>query len=179
MTKRTDGPSAAVRIRVMKRDRFSCQYCGVAGTDAELEIDHIIPVSKGGSHHISNLTTACRSCNQKKGDNPRSPSFQGKNAAQVKPKTTHHPLVGMWFHTYKDGKINYQGHIVGVDGDVVLGQLFSWIMGEPTEVRIFERTFMYSDQCKLYADNDQMLIAYEKYSANRRASESQSNTFIS
>lgn len=65
--KRGAGPSAAVRIRVMKRDRFTCTYCGVSGQDAELEVDHIIPVAKGGSHHISNLTTACRNCNQSKG----------------------------------------------------------------------------------------------------------------
>jgi hypothetical protein len=66
-THRRDGPSAEVRIRVYKRDRFRCTYCGVAGTDAELEVDHIVPVAGGGSHHISNLTTACRACNQKKG----------------------------------------------------------------------------------------------------------------
>ncbi len=64
---RGDGPSAAVRIRVMKRDRFRCTYCGAPGTDVELEIDHIIAVARGGSHHISNLTTACRNCNQTKG----------------------------------------------------------------------------------------------------------------
>jgi hypothetical protein len=51
----------------MKRDRFRCTYCGIPGTDAELEIDHIIAIAKGGSNHISNLTTACRSCNQAKG----------------------------------------------------------------------------------------------------------------
>jgi 5-methylcytosine-specific restriction protein A len=67
MTKRTDGPSAAVRIRVMKRDRFQCTYCGAPGTDVELEVDHIISVARGGSHHMSNLTTACRDCNQAKG----------------------------------------------------------------------------------------------------------------
>jgi 5-methylcytosine-specific restriction protein A len=51
----------------MKRDKFRCTYCGAPGTDVELEVDHIIPVAKGGSHHMSNLTTACRMCNQCKG----------------------------------------------------------------------------------------------------------------
>ena len=63
-----DGPSAAVRIRAMKRDKFRCTYCGASGNEVELEVDHIIARSKGGSHHISNLTTACRKCNQKKSD---------------------------------------------------------------------------------------------------------------
>lgn len=70
MTKRTETVGAAVRISVMKRDRFRCTYCGVPGTDAELEVDHIISVATGGSNHMSNLTTACRGCNQKKGAGP-------------------------------------------------------------------------------------------------------------
>jgi len=75
---RKGGPSAAVRIRVMKRDRFRCTYCGVPGTDAELEVDHIIAVSRGGSHHMSNLTTACRKCNQSKGDRDAPEKDSGK-----------------------------------------------------------------------------------------------------
>lgn len=53
MTNKTDRASAAVRMRVMKRDRFKCTYCGAPGTDAELEVDHIIAVANGGSNHIS------------------------------------------------------------------------------------------------------------------------------
>ena len=68
MYKQQDSPSAAVIMRVFKRDKFTCNYCGVNGSEAELQCDHIIPKSKGGSNHISNLTTACRKCNQSKGN---------------------------------------------------------------------------------------------------------------
>lgn len=53
-----------LRRAVFERDDFTCQYCGVRG--GRLQCDHIVPVSHGGSHLLSNLTTACRSCNLSK-----------------------------------------------------------------------------------------------------------------
>lgn len=52
-----------LRFEVFRRDGYTCQYCGKSATEAELEIDHVIPVSKGGKNEISNLKTACKSCN--------------------------------------------------------------------------------------------------------------------
>lgn len=89
MTKRTNGPSVAVKMRVMKRDRFQCTYCGAPGTEAELEVDHIIAVAKGGSHHMSNLTTACRACNQKKADGKLAKT---PRRADAQLPTTEHPI---------------------------------------------------------------------------------------
>lgn len=42
-----------------------CVYCGV---DGDLEIEHIVPISRGGTNSRTNLTLACRACNQKKGN---------------------------------------------------------------------------------------------------------------
>jgi 5-methylcytosine-specific restriction endonuclease McrA len=42
-----------------------CAYCGAA--EVRLEADHIVPVARGGSDRVSNLTLACRRCNQDKG----------------------------------------------------------------------------------------------------------------
>ena len=58
--------SKSVRFEVMKRDSFTCQYCGQEAPDVILEIDHIVPVSKGGDDSIMNLVTACRDCNRGK-----------------------------------------------------------------------------------------------------------------
>ena len=56
------------RFEVFKRDKFTCQYCGASAPDVILEIDHIKPVSKGGTNDIINLITACRDCNRGKSD---------------------------------------------------------------------------------------------------------------
>jgi len=40
--------------------------CIQCGTKEDITVDHIIPLSKGGSNHISNLQPLCRSCNSKK-----------------------------------------------------------------------------------------------------------------
>ncbi|MBM7624761.1 HNH endonuclease [Sporohalobacter salinus] len=53
-----------LREEVYRRDNFTCQYCGA---EEDLSLDHIIPQSKGGEDKISNLVTACCSCNSKKG----------------------------------------------------------------------------------------------------------------
>ena len=53
-------------FEVFKRDGFICQYCGKHPPDITLEVDHINPVSKGGSDDINNLITACFDCNRGK-----------------------------------------------------------------------------------------------------------------
>lgn len=52
-------------IKVSYKNR--CVYCGEI---KPLEMDHIIPISKGGDHIKENIVPACRSCNAKKGDRP-------------------------------------------------------------------------------------------------------------
>ena len=53
-----------IRYNVLKRDNFSCQICGITAKDgAKLQVDHIIPVSKGGKTVMSNLQTLCERCN--------------------------------------------------------------------------------------------------------------------
>jgi HNH endonuclease len=54
-----------LRFMVMKRDRYRCRICNRAGV--ELEVDHIVPVSQGGSDRMDNLQTACQDCNRGKG----------------------------------------------------------------------------------------------------------------
>lgn len=159
MTKKTEYPGAAVRIRVMKRDRFTCTYCGASGTNSELETDHIIPVSKGGSHHISNLTTACRACNQKKSDGTLPVTTNGNGSRNQTPRDG---LVGMFLHTFKDGELHYQGHIISVDGEIALVQLFEWGWGEPTIIKPMKKDFIYSSDCVLYPTNEEMISAYTK-----------------
>ena len=54
------------RFRIFARDGFACRYCGAKGPHVELEVDHVQPVSRGGTDHPLNLVTACRPCNRGK-----------------------------------------------------------------------------------------------------------------
>jgi 5-methylcytosine-specific restriction endonuclease McrA len=56
------------RENVYLRDQFECQYCGSKKPPREMTLDHVLPVSRRGSHNWTNVVTACRSCNQKKGN---------------------------------------------------------------------------------------------------------------
>ena len=53
-----------VRSIVMERDGYACTYCG---SRKQLEADHILALSRGGSNAFVNLATACRPCNLSKG----------------------------------------------------------------------------------------------------------------
>lgn len=55
-----------VRIRVLERDGYRCVYCGATAQTATLEIDHVIPLARGGTNDSTNLVTACRDCNNGK-----------------------------------------------------------------------------------------------------------------
>lgn len=58
----------SVRMKVLVRDGFRCVYCGATGSDEKIEVDHVIPVAKGGNSHIDNLVTCCFPCNRGKRD---------------------------------------------------------------------------------------------------------------
>lgn len=56
------------RRNVFKRDRFTCQYCGVQPGSAELTIDHVVPRAQGGLSTWENCVLACVDCNSRKAD---------------------------------------------------------------------------------------------------------------
>ena len=58
--------SNATIIRVARRDNNTCQMCGKILIDRDIEIDHIIPFSKGGHSDESNLRVTCLECNRGK-----------------------------------------------------------------------------------------------------------------
>jgi len=65
---RRTGISSKLRFEIFQRDKFICKYCGKSKNEdgVKLQLDHIIPVSEGGTDEISNLTTSCEECNQGK-----------------------------------------------------------------------------------------------------------------
>lgn len=60
--------SGSIRYEVLKRANGHCSLCGASILDTPIDIDHIIPRTKGGSNDISNLQALCDRCNRSKGN---------------------------------------------------------------------------------------------------------------
>lgn len=59
--------SNTLRFRILERDQFRCRYCHRMQPEIPLEVDHVHPVSRGGTNDTSNLATSCYDCNRGKG----------------------------------------------------------------------------------------------------------------
>ncbi|MEM7263937.1 MAG: HNH endonuclease [Planctomycetota bacterium] len=76
------------RRNLFARDRNQCQYCGRNGSRATLNLDHVVPRSRGGDASWENLVVSCVRCNQRKAN--RTPQEAGMRLRR-KPAR---PLVG-------------------------------------------------------------------------------------
>jgi len=71
MSTKRQSISPSLRFKVLQRDDYTCRYCGAVRADgAVFQIDHVAPVSKGGTNDIANLVTACTACNAGKSADP-------------------------------------------------------------------------------------------------------------
>ena len=55
--------SKRTRYEVLRRDDHTCRYCGGVAPDVVLTIDHVTPVTLGGTDSPENLVAACKDCN--------------------------------------------------------------------------------------------------------------------
>lgn len=76
------------RNGVLKRDNYTCLYCGKHGST----VDHVIPKSQGGISSWENSVTACRKCNEKKAN--RTPK-------QAHMKLRYQPFMPSFFQVHK------------------------------------------------------------------------------
>lgn len=60
--------SGTLRYEILKRARFRCELCGASADVRALEVDHIIPRSRGGTDDLDNLQALCYQCNAMKRD---------------------------------------------------------------------------------------------------------------
>lgn len=65
MVKRPRPHVALSKREILRRDNFTCQYCG--RKNVTMTIDHVNPRRLGGAHSWQNLVAACAACNRRKG----------------------------------------------------------------------------------------------------------------
>ena len=75
------------RSNIYARDRNTCQYCGRKPARAELNLDHVIPRSRGGVTSWENVVCSCVPCNLRKG---------GRTPEEAHMKLLRHPLRPRW-----------------------------------------------------------------------------------
>ena len=67
-TPKRKGISKKLRLLILERDGYRCCLCGRTAKETKLEVDHKIPVAKGGTDSLNNLWTLCVDCNRGKSD---------------------------------------------------------------------------------------------------------------
>jgi 5-methylcytosine-specific restriction endonuclease McrA len=75
---------------VFKRDRLTCQYCGIQPGRDELTLDHVTPKSRGGATSWENCVLACLECNRRKAD--RTPEQAGMKLRRRPARPTWKPF---------------------------------------------------------------------------------------
>ena len=97
------------RRNLFQRDHQTCQYCG--SRDQPLSIDHVVPRSRGGSDTWENVTTACLSCNVRKGN--RTP----REASMPLHRAPHRPLSSFSFeasrHIHSGRHSEWSKYVIG------------------------------------------------------------------
>jgi len=79
------------RRNIFYRDRNRCQYCGKTFPQKELTLDHVAPISRGGTSCWENVVCACVQCNTRKG--ARLPSEAGMSLIRKPKRPMGHPML--------------------------------------------------------------------------------------
>lgn len=81
------------RKNLLLRDRHTCQYCMKVFPAAELELEHVMPKSRGGRATWDNLVAACGPCNKRKAN--MTPEEAGMPLARLPRPVTIHTARGI------------------------------------------------------------------------------------
>ena len=91
-------PKRSVRFsrkNIYMRDKYTCQYCGIKFPPNELNIDHVIPRSRGGKSTWDNVVCSCHDCNRRKGGHNPEEAGMKLISKPKKPRWT--PYLGFHF----------------------------------------------------------------------------------
>jgi 5-methylcytosine-specific restriction endonuclease McrA len=87
-------PSREIRFtrrNIFYRDKNRCQFCGQVFPQKELNLDHVVPLSRGGKSNWKNVVCACIPCNTRKGN--RTPSEAEMRLIRRPRKPAGHPML--------------------------------------------------------------------------------------
>ncbi len=90
------------RLNVFARDNNTCQYCGKTFPRSELNIDHVIPRSRGGLTTWENVVCCCISCNRQKGGRLLHEAGMRLIRKPVKPRWTPYAQLSLKNIIYKE-----------------------------------------------------------------------------
>ena len=89
------------RRNIFFRDRNRCQYCGKVFAQRDLNLDHVVPLSRGGRSEWTNVVTACVPCNSRKGS--RSPEEAALKLFRRPKKPAGHPILRSgWIQSFHE-----------------------------------------------------------------------------
>jgi 5-methylcytosine-specific restriction endonuclease McrA len=80
------------RFNIYARDQNRCQYCGRQFARAELNLDHVVPRSRGGSTNWENVVCSCVPCNLRKG---------GRTPAEARMRLLRAPTRPRWTPVFR------------------------------------------------------------------------------
>lgn len=83
------------RKNIFFRDRNRCQYCGGKFATSDLNLDHVVPLSRGGKSMWQNVVCCCVRCNSRKGG--LLPHEAGMQLVKSPVKPRWHPFVKISF----------------------------------------------------------------------------------
>jgi 5-methylcytosine-specific restriction endonuclease McrA len=92
---------------ILRRDNYTCQYCGRKG--GQLTLDHVRPKRLDGTHGWENLVTACPTCNRRKGGRALTESPIQLLSQPYEPPATAQYLFGRYLRENKEWKDFIQG----------------------------------------------------------------------
>lgn len=149
----------SVRFEVFKRDSFCCQYCGASAPEVLLQIDHIKPVSKGGTNDITNLLTCCAGCNSGKSDRELDDqSVVSKSRKQMEELQQRREQLEMMM-AWREGLRNLKDEAVERVCEYWRGLAASWVVNETGKAKVAKwiRQLSIAEVCQA------MDIAAEQY----------------
>lgn len=163
--KATRKVTKSTRFEVLKRDSFKCQYCGATAPETVLHVDHIEPVSRGGSNDLTNLITSCSGCNLGKSDKPLSENAAvQKSRAQLDELQARREQLEMMMEWRKGLRQLQDDHVDGLAkywGDYVKG----WHVNESGRAALAKLAKTYSSD-EICIAIDEAARAYLKHDEN-------------